>query len=107
MYKGVKGKEGTIFSLNISSDTTGVGSWTNEAFSYAMRTGKGQTLDSSMPWQAHKNISDEDLEAILYVLKRSRPVRHHIINRVPPTWCEFCEREHGLGELNRIPSKKP
>jgi cytochrome c1 len=48
------------------------GYWDLEGFSLAMRTGQtpdGRQLSNFMPWQATKNMSDENLEAVYNFLK--------------------------------------
>jgi cytochrome c553 len=59
------------FSPNI---TTGgaFGSWSQLEFDKAMRTGQtpdGRQLSYFMPWQATKNMSDENLQAVYAYLK--------------------------------------
>jgi len=79
------GPWGTTFAANISSDQTGIGSWTLERFSKAMRHGKFKGMDAArpimppMPWQNLKFLKDKDLEAIFIYLKSTKP----IVNVVP------------------------
>jgi hypothetical protein len=79
------GPWGISFAANISSDPTGIGNWTLEQFTRAIREGKLKGLKESrpllppMPWFAYKNLSDEDLSAIFAYLKSTKPVS----NRVP------------------------
>jgi len=79
------GPWGQSYSANISSDETGIGSWTEEQFFRAIREGKskglkeGRPLLPPMPWFIYKNMSDPDLKAIFAYLKTSKPVE----NRVP------------------------
>ncbi len=95
--------ESPVFSGNITSHNSGVGSLTPEAFASIIRTGKGGTLDGEMPWQAYKNSTDEDLAAMLHFLKTTYPINHTVLNRVSPSFCEVCGQRHGLGEINPIP----
>lgn len=76
------GPWGVSFSANISSDTTGIGGWTESHFLTAMRTGKMKGLDNGrpmlppMPWFNFKNLTDEDLKAIFAYLKSTAPVEN-------------------------------
>jgi hypothetical protein len=80
------GPWGASFAANITSDATGIGNWTEEQFSNAIRKGmyKGQAggrkLLPPMPWQMFSHLSDEDVAAIFAYLKTVKPVRN-----VPPT----------------------
>lgn len=74
------GPWGMSFAANISSDETGIGSWTEEQFIRAIREGKnkglaeGRTLLPPMPWFVYRNLNDTDLKAIFAYLKTSKPV---------------------------------
>ena len=94
--------ESDIFSTNITSHSTGIGSWSEETFINVMKTGKNGTLDRLMPWTAFRNMSDEDLGAIYQALKTTKPVDHIVLNRIPFSFCEVCGLEHGGGSLNKI-----
>ncbi len=96
--------ESDIFSSNISSDPTGIGSWSEETFINVMRTGKNGTLDWIMPWTAYRNMTDEDLSAIYQALQTTKPVEHIVLNGAPISFCEVCGQEHGGGSLNKIPA---
>jgi hypothetical protein len=79
------GPWGQSYAANISSDETGIGTWTEEQFMRAIREGKskglkeGRPLMPPMPWSVYKNLSDTDLTAIFAFLKTTKPVE----NRVP------------------------
>ncbi len=103
----IEHNEDNIFSTNISSDITGVGGWSPEIFRTVMRTGKSGFLDHRMPWIVFKNMTDEDLDAIYQALLATYPVKHLIMNRIPPSYCEVCQFEHGLGDQNKLPALKP
>ena len=90
-----------IFSSNITSDRSGIGDWSERALIQTMRTGRGGTLDPSMPWRSFARMSDADLGAVYRALLETPPVRHWVGNTMPPTFCVVCGQEHGLGELNR------
>ncbi len=80
------GPWGQSFAANITNHPTGIGNWPEENFLRAMRHGKFKGLEGSrillppMPWQVYRNMTDEDLRAIYYFLKTTRPVD----NLVPP-----------------------
>lgn len=74
------GPWGVSYAANITSDDTGIGSWTEEQFLRSIREGKWKGLENSrpllppMPWQTYRNLSDEDLSAIFAYLKTTKPV---------------------------------
>ena len=76
------GPWGVSFAANISSDSTGIGSWSEAQFFKALRDGKFKGLDQSrpllppMPWQNLKNLTDEDIRAIFAYLKTTKPVKN-------------------------------
>ena len=76
------GAWGVSFSANITSDSTGIGSWTEEQFFKAMREGKSKGLDNTrpmllpMPWQNFAKLKDADLRAMFAYLKSTKPVRN-------------------------------
>ncbi|PRY05023.1 cytochrome c [Pontibacter ummariensis] len=82
----VIGPWGVSFAANITSDPTGIGTWTEEQFFKAMREGKAKGLANNrnllppMPWQTYSRLKDDDLRAILAYLKSTKPVK----NVVPP-----------------------
>jgi mono/diheme cytochrome c family protein len=90
------------FSTNITPHETGLKGWTPELFINVIRTGKGGVLQPIMPWVAYKNMTDEDLTAILMALQKLQPVNHKVVNGIKETYCEVCELEHGYGEHNKI-----
>lgn len=76
------GPWGISYAANISSDSTGIGNWTEEQFFKAMREGKYKGLDNSrpllppMPWYNFAKLKDEDLKAIFAYLKSSTPIKN-------------------------------
>ncbi|CAN5429568.1 hypothetical protein BH11BAC2_BH11BAC2_17290 [soil metagenome] len=84
------GPWGQSFSANISSDVTGIGSWSEENFFKAIRKGKYKGLENSrdllppMPWQNYRNLSDNDLRAIFTYLQSTSPVRNIVPEPVQP-----------------------
>lgn len=83
------GPWGTTFAANITSDVTGIGSWTEEQFKNAFSHGKYKGLEGSrplmplMPWQNYSNIKDEDSKAIFAYLKSTRPVDNVVPAFIP------------------------
>jgi len=79
------GPWGVSYAANITSDATGIGNWSEAQFMKSIRKGlykgldEGRPLLPPMPWFVLKNMTDEDLKAMYYYLKTTKPV----INRVP------------------------
>jgi hypothetical protein len=84
------GPWGVSFAANLTSDPTGIGSWTEENFKRALKEGKykgmpgGRTLLPPMPWFNYANISDEDVSAIFAYLQSTKPVRNVVPAPIPP-----------------------
>lgn len=88
------GPWGQSYSGNITSDSTGIGTWTVEQFKKAITEGKLKGLEGTrpilppMPWQDFKNLKDEDVKAIFAYLKTTKPVHNIVpaakINPPPP-----------------------
>jgi hypothetical protein len=76
------GPWGVSYAANISSDSTGIGNWTEAQFFKAIREGKYKGLDNSrpmlppMPWYNFAKLEDQDLSAIFYFLKSTKPVKN-------------------------------
>jgi hypothetical protein len=74
------GPWGISYAANISSDETGIGSWTEQQFINSLRNGKQKGMDNGrpllppMPWQNFAKLSDLDLKAIYAYLKSTKPV---------------------------------
>jgi hypothetical protein len=81
------GPWGNSYSANISSDSTGIGMWTEEQFFNAIRKGLYKGLEGSrpllppMPWMQYKHLNDHDLRSIFAYLKSTKPVKN-----VVPAW---------------------
>jgi cytochrome c553 len=84
------GPWGVSYAANLTSDPTGIGSWTEDNFKRALKEGKfkgmpgGRTLLPPMPWQNYTNISDEDVSAIFAYLQSTKPVRNVVPAPIPP-----------------------
>ena len=70
---------GTIYSTNITSDPeAGIGQWSLEDFTNAMRHGEapgGKHLYPVFPYASYAKVSDEDVAAIYAYLQTIAPVR--------------------------------
>lgn len=84
------GPWGISYAGNLTSDPTGIGNWTEEAFLRAIREGKfkglegGRTLLPPMPWQAYNHYTDDELKAIFAFLKTVPAVNNVVPPPVPP-----------------------
>ena len=78
------GAWGVSFAANLTpDDNTGIGIWTEDMFLSALKTGRhmgvSRPILPPMPWQAFRNLTDGDLQAIFSYLRTVAPVH----NRVP------------------------
>ena len=78
------GPWGISYAMNLTPDeNTGIGSWSEETFMQALRTGRhmgvSRPILPPMPWWAFRNLSDEDLKSVYAYLRTIPPVK----NRVP------------------------
>lgn len=83
------GPWGTSFAINLTPDeNTGIGSWSEETFVKALRTGRhmgvSRPILPPMPWQYFRNLSDEDLKSIYAYLRSIPPVHNRIPEPLPP-----------------------
>lgn len=83
------GPWGVSFARNLTPDKeTGLGSWTEEMFIKALRTGKdmgeGRPILPPMPWENFGKLPDEDLKAIYAYLRTIKPVSNAIPEPIPP-----------------------
>jgi hypothetical protein len=81
------GPWGNSYAANLTSDSTGIGMWTEEQFFRAIRKGLYKGLEGSrplmppMPWMQYKHLNDHDLKAVFAFLKSTKPVKN-----VVPAW---------------------
>jgi hypothetical protein len=75
------GPWGISFAANLTSDESGIGTWSEQQFITAIRKGKlkgqenGRAILPPMPWPTYSaHLKDEDLKAIFYYLKSTKPV---------------------------------
>jgi cytochrome c553 len=83
------GPWGISYAMNLTPDeNTGIGSWSEETFVQALRTGRhmgvARPILPPMPWQNFRNFSDEDLESIYAYLRSIPPVKNRIPQPVEP-----------------------
>lgn len=84
------GPWGVSYARNLTPDVaTGLGSWTEEMFIKALRTGKdmgeGRPILPPMPWQNIGRMTDDDLRAIFAYLKTLKPIENAVPDPVSPT----------------------
>lgn len=84
------GPWGVSFARNLTPDVaTGLGSWTEEIFIKAIRTGKdmgeGRDILPPMPWPNFAQMTDADLKAILSYLKSLKPIENAVPDPISPT----------------------
>ncbi len=85
------GEWGVSFPYNLTPDVeTGLGSWTEEMFIKAMRTGKdmgeGRDILPPMPWAHFAEIfTDEDLKAIFAYLGSLKPIDNPVPDPISRT----------------------
>ena len=85
------GPWGISYTANLTPDqNTGLGTWTEDVFISAIRTGKHMGKDRPilppMPVHIFKNMTDDDLKAIFAFLRTLPPVTNHVPDPViaPP-----------------------
>jgi len=89
-------------SANITPDPSGISYYDEALFIQVMRTGfvKARKLNSLMPIDEYKNMTDEDLKAAFAYLRTVKPVKHRVDNTQTPTLCKLCRAKHGAGDQN-------
>lgn len=84
------GPWGVSYAANLTSDDSGIGTWTEKQFFKALREGKYKGMDNSrpllppMPWPNFSKASDQDLKAIFAYLKSTKPVNNVVPSPVAP-----------------------
>jgi len=84
------GPWGVSYTANLTSDSTGIGTWTEGQFMYAIRNGKYKGLENSrsllppMPWDMYRNFSVDELKSIFAYLKSTKPIRNIVPAPKPP-----------------------
>ena len=86
---------GVAVAPNITPDKeTGIGRWSDEEIIRAIREGKGKdgkTLGPPMPFWLYRNISDNDVKAIVAYLRTVKPVLNKVARsqykiKLPPAY---------------------
>lgn len=78
------GPWGTTYAANITSDSTGIGSWKEENFLKSIREGVSKGITGNrpvlppMPWYNLSKLNDDDLKSIYAYLKSVKPV-HNVV----------------------------
>ncbi|MEO8766717.1 MAG: diheme cytochrome c-553 [Ginsengibacter sp.] len=78
------GPWGISYAANLTSDSTGIGTWTESQFILCLREGRSKGLAGNrqllppMPWQNFKLMTDDELKAIFAYLKSSNPVKNSV-----------------------------
>ncbi|MBK9090166.1 MAG: c-type cytochrome [Holophagales bacterium] len=82
------GPWGVSYAANLTSDATGIGSWTEANFVRAIKDGKhlgvGRPINPPMPWPAYRNATEDDLKAVYAYLKTVPPVKNVAPEYQPP-----------------------
>ena len=84
------GPWGTSFASNLTQHETGLGNWTLEQFTKAMKEGKSKGLENGrlllppMPWMGYKSLNDKELTAIFNYLQSVEPVENLVPAPLPP-----------------------
>ena len=84
------GPWGTSFASNLTPHETGLGNWTLEQFTKAMKEGKSKGLENGrlllppMPWMGYKSLNDKELTAIFNYLQSVEPVENLVPAPLPP-----------------------
>ena len=84
------GPWGISYAANLTSDETGIGTWNEDQFLFAIRNGKLKGLAGSrsllppMPWLSFRNLNDDELKAIFAYLKSTKPISNMVPPPAPP-----------------------
>ena len=83
------GPWGVSFARNLTPDeNTGIGSWSEETFVKAIRTGKhmgaSRPILPPMPWPAYAKMTDADLEAVYAYLRTIPKIHNPTPEPIPP-----------------------
>ncbi len=84
------GPWGVSYAANITSDSTGIGNWSEAQFITCLRQGKwkgladGRPLLPPMPWQFFKSMSDDEIKAMFAYLKSTKPIKNAAPAPQPP-----------------------
>jgi len=84
------GPWGVSYTKNLTPDpNTGIGSWSEETFVKAIRTGKhmgvSRPILPPMPWDVYNQMTDADLKAIYAYLRTIPPIQNAQPDPLPPS----------------------
>jgi mono/diheme cytochrome c family protein len=98
----LEGVWGRVAAANLTPDASGISYYDEALFVQTIRTGavKARPLSPIMPFGVYKNLTDDDLKALYAYLRTVKPVKHFVDNSEPPTFCKFCQQQHGGGDRN-------
>ncbi len=84
------GPWGVSYTANLTPDSTGILSWTEDQFMYALKNGIYKGLPGSrqmlppMPWQEYKHMTDGEMKAVFAYLKSIKAVSNSVPPPLPP-----------------------
>ena len=84
------GPWGMSYGANITSDDTGIGTWSYEQFKKSITEGKYKGLDNSrplmppMPWESFSLLEENDINAIYEFLMSTKPIENVVPAYVAP-----------------------
>jgi len=84
------GPWGISFAANLTSDQTGIGNWTEEAFGVALKQGWFKGMEGTrkllppMPWENFATMKDEDIKAVYTYLMSLKPVNNSVPDALEP-----------------------
>jgi len=88
MLTSAVGPWGVSFSANLTPDESGIGNWTEEQFSRAIKEGKFKGMENGRnllpPMPRFTQVKDEDVKAIFAYLKSIKPVDNVVPAAIPP-----------------------
>lgn len=84
------GPWGISFAANITPDSSGIGTWSEEQWMKCVKEGKYMGLDNTrpimppMPITSTSNMTDDELKAIFAYLKSIKPIHNVVPAYMPP-----------------------
>ncbi|KAI9449344.1 putative lipoprotein [Russula earlei] len=88
MLTNAAGPWGVSFAANLTPDESGIGNWTEEQFSRAMKGGKSKGMQNGRdllpPMPRFMQVKDEDVKAIFTYLKSIKPIYNVVPAAIPP-----------------------
>lgn len=84
------GPWGVSFAANLTPDSTGTLSWTEEQFMTALREGYSKGIKNNrrllppMPVEATRNFTDEEIKAMFAYIRTISPIKNIVPQPLPP-----------------------